>query len=94
MWMTSKLGLPEVSSITAFWRCCCSGVCSDETWMPVRSVNSFSYFCSVSPRGLLMRFTSIFVPANFFQFTWAKAGRPPRPSAGSGARPSEERAAA
>ena len=39
---------PEANSIAAFWRCCCSGTCSEPTSMPVSSVNSFSYFCSTS----------------------------------------------
>jgi hypothetical protein len=49
-------------------------------------MNSFSYFCRTSPRGLLMRFTPIFVPAYFFQFTSAKAGiTPPKPYAAAAA---------
>src|SRR3954453_3055814 len=85
--MTSKLGLPEASSITAFCRCCCSGICSDSTWMPVRSVNSLMFFCRLSPRGPLARMTSSFVPAYFFQFTSARTGNPERPSAPVAAAP-------
>src|SRR5437762_12705318 len=73
--MTSKLGLPEASSITAFWRCCCSGICSDSTWIPVSSVNSLTYFCRLSPRGPLARITSSLVSAYFSQFTSERAGR-------------------
>ena len=59
--------------------------------MPVRSVNSFSYFCRTSPRGLLIRLTPIFVPANFFQLGSAKAGViPPRPQAAAGGRGREK----
>src|SRR3954453_6267493 len=63
----SKEGAPEANSIAAFWRCCCSGTCSEPTVMPVSSVNSFSYFCSTSERGLLASRTSIFSPLNRFQ---------------------------
>lgn len=65
--LTSKLGLPEANSITAFWRCCCSGTCSAETLMPVSSVNSFSAACIRSERGFLTSSTSIDWPENFFQ---------------------------
>src|ERR1700737_3592360 len=79
--MTSKLGLPEVSSMTAFCRCCCSGMTSDSSFIPVRSVNSDAYFCSSSPRGPLIRLASIVVPAYFFHCGSARAGNPGRLSA-------------
>ena len=59
--------LPELNSITAFCRCCCSGIISDPTVMPVRSSNSLWYLVSRSPRGLLTRKTSIFSPLKRFQ---------------------------
>src|SRR3977135_1002953 len=79
--MTSKLGLPEVSSMTAFCRCCCSGMTSDSTLMPGRSVNSEPYFCKSSPRGPLIKLASMVVPAYFFHWGSARAGNPVRPSA-------------
>src|SRR6266849_554727 len=85
--MTSKLGLPEVSSMTAFCRCCCSGMTSDSTLIPVRSVNSDAYFCSNSPLGPLIRLASIVVPAYFFHCGSARAGNPERPSAPAAAVP-------
>src|SRR3954466_11415006 len=85
--MTSKLGLPEASSITAFCRCCCSGICSDSTLMPVSSTNSLMYFCRLSPRGPLARFTSSVVPAYFFHWISANAGTPARANALAAAEP-------
>jgi hypothetical protein len=67
MAITSKLGLPELNSMTAFWRCCCSGIISEPTVMPVMSSNSLWYLVRRSPRGLFTRNTSIFSPLNFFQ---------------------------
>src|SRR5579872_3033431 len=67
--------------MTAFCRCCCSGMSSDSTLMPVSSVNSAAYFCNSSPRGPLMRLASIVVPAYFFHCTSARAGNPLKPSA-------------
>src|ERR1700737_1903660 len=79
--MTSKLGLAEVSSMTAFFRCCCSGMTLDSTLIPVRSVNSEAYFCKSSPRGPLIRLASMVVPAYFFHCGSARAGNPVRLSA-------------
>ena len=67
--------------MTAFCRCCCSGMISDSTLMPVRSVNSAAYFCSSSPRGPLIKLASMVVPAYFFHCGSARAGNPVRPSA-------------
>ena len=53
--------------MTAFCRCCCSGIISEPTVMPVRSSNSLWYLVSRSPRGLLTRNTSIFSPLKRFQ---------------------------
>src|SRR4051794_4336267 len=55
--------------------------------MPVSSVNSFTYFCRLSPRGPLARITSSLVPAYFFQLTSARAGSPVRLSAPAAAVP-------
>ena len=65
--VTSKLGRPEASSITIFGRCCCSGICSDCTLMPVSASNSFSCFCRLSARGLLVRLTMRVWPLNCCQ---------------------------
>ncbi len=67
--------------MTTFWRCCCSGVASALTLMPVSSSNSLMYFRSVSLRGLLTRLTSSVVPACFFQSTAADAERTPNMAA-------------
>ena len=83
----SKEVAPEANSIAAFWRCCCSGTCSEPTAMPVSSVNSFSYFWSTSERGLLASRTSIFSPLNRFQ-SKAPSARAPAP----GCRPARGRA--
>src|ERR1044072_4010715 len=89
--MTSKLGLPDESSLGGFWRCCCSGVASALTLMPVRASNSARYLMMVSPRGLLTRFTSSVVPLKRFQSTAADAGREPTsPAAPSAAEPARK----
>ena len=53
--------------MTAFCRCCCSGIISEPTVMPVRSSNSLWYLVRRSPRGLFTRKTSIFSPLKRFQ---------------------------
>src|SRR6185437_2152525 len=68
--------------MTVFWRCCCSGVASALTLIPVISSNSDRYLSNVSLRGLFTRLTSSVSPENFFQSTSAeKAGLPPKSAA-------------
>src|SRR4051794_6991186 len=72
---TSKEGCPVLISIATFGRCCCSGICSEPTLIPVRSSNSFWCACSTSARGDLAKLTSSFVPLACFQSKalWALA---------------------
>ena len=67
---TSKDGRPDAISMATLGRCCCSGICSEPTLMPVSSSNSFWCACNTSPRGDLAKLTSILAPFACFQSNW------------------------